>query len=528
MNDWHWQIRARFLMVIGLALLAVLAREFVPSEWPLLAVCACMALYNYLLLRSGWLESSQNRVTFSFFALDLLSFTAYLHYSGDVENPLRFAYAFIIVAGSSLLSTRSGFVLAALATVLFVVLGAATWTDALPIRLPHHHLAIFDPELHGTIDPAQSTHGWSYLVSQDFRLSAVLFGFALAVGMLTGRVHAKEGELKVQHDRMESLLNTLSEGVVLLSRDGAVMLVNRAARMILPIYADQRLEDLAPELGIKEQFARFEGTYSEFESNSGGRILNHVLARESPGEPVAWVFRNTTEQRRMMAELMHKSKMADMGLLAAGIAHEVGNPLSTMSATLEMVEMKNAPRELLDRLRPLEVQIQRIGRIVQDIRVFTRPSSGRRQSVGVEEILKDTLGLFRLHEKSARVDVDAASLGRPAKVAVVPDQIVQVILNLLLNAADACGRDGKISVQVEQVQDEVRVSVIDNGKGMGEETRRHLFSPFFTTKEPGKGTGLGLFVSESIVRAHGGRIDVRSSPGKGSTFTVCLPPAREA
>jgi signal transduction histidine kinase len=522
MSTAHRQIRARWLVALGLAVVAVLAGDVVPSTAPLLAVCAFIAVYNLFLMRTKWLDARPDRYTLAFLCLDALSLTAYLHYSGDVESPLRFSYALPIIAASLLISVRAGLLMAGWATAVYAALLALTWTEAFPFRFDHHHLALFATTFHGTIDPSRSETGGSYLAVQVFRLSAILFGFAAAVGILGARVRTGERDLKVQHHRQELMLNLLREGVVLLSKDGTILLANGAAREFLPLGEVRCLNELRPDLGVQERFVRFQGPWEEFETQGAERILHHRLVRDWRDGAVVWVFRDVTEQRRMMAELMHKSKMADMGLLAAGIAHEIGNPLSTMSATLEMLEMKNAPPELLDRLRPLESQIHRIGRIVQDIQAFTRPSAGERRSVFAEDLLRETRDLFRLHEKSRHVALDVLPVDAHLRMTVVYDQIVQVLLNLFLNAADSCRENGRISVAMEQGERDVKIAVKDNGTGMTEEVRQHLFSPFFTTKEPGKGTGLGLFVSEAIVRAHGGRIEVSSEPGEGSTFTVCL------
>lgn len=522
MSTAHWQIRVRWLGSLGLAVLAILAGDLVPSTAPLLAVCAFIALYNLVLMRSKVMESTKRRTTLLLLCLDALSLTTYLHFSGDVETPVRLSYVFPVIGASLLVSVRAGILMAGWATAVYGALLALTWTEALPIRLTHHHLALFGASIHDTVDPALAETGGSYLAVQVFRLGAILFGFAAAVGILGSRVRTGERDLKVQHHRQELMLDLLREGVVLLSKEGSVLLANGAAREILPLGEVRALSELRSDPGVQERFGQFKGPWEEFETQGGDRILHHRLVRDARDGSVVWVFRDITEQRRMMAELMHKSKMADMGLLAAGIAHEIGNPLSTMSATLEMLEMKNAPRDLMDRLRPLESQIHRIGRIVQDIQAFTRPSAGERRSVFVEDLVRETRDLFRLHEKSRHVALDVLPVEARLRMTVVYDQIVQVLLNLLLNAADSCRENGRIRIELEENPRDVRIAIRDNGIGMTEDIRRNLFSPFFTTKEPGKGTGLGLFVSEAIVRSHGGHIEVASTPGVGSTFTVCL------
>jgi signal transduction histidine kinase len=280
---------------------------------------------------------------------------------------------------------------------------------------------------------------------------------------------------------------------------------------------------LDPELGLAERFNHFSGAVEEFETSFRARVYEHALARRVPGGPVVWVFRDTTDHRRLVGQVMHRSKMEDLGLLAAGIAHEIGNPLSSMSAIIQLMQMKGPAPEIGERLKSLGSHVERIGRIVQDITGFARPSAGKRTPVTVRGLIDKALQIFRLHDKAKEIEVALEAPAQPVWVEVVEDQIVQVLLNLLLNAADASGGRGQVGLQVRADQGDVEIAVVDHGSGITAEARSHLFTPFFTTKGQGKGVGLGLFMSESIARAHDGRIDVQSSPNKGSTFTLCLP-----
>jgi signal transduction histidine kinase len=241
--------------------------------------------------------------------------------------------------------------------------------------------------------------------------------------------------------------------------------------------------------------------------------------------PVVWVFRDLTDQRRLMAQVMHRSKMIDLGLLAAGIAHEIGNPLSSMSAILEVMQMKHPTPEVSERIQVLNSHVERIGRIVQDVTGFARPSPGRRSSADARSLVGKALQIFKFHDKAKELRIERTDPPDPVGVQVIEDQIVQVLLNLLLNAADACEGRGTVRISVESTPREARISIADAGAGISAEVRSHLFTPFFTTKEQGKGAGLGLFISESIARGHEGRLEVASTPGKGSVFTLCLPRA---
>ncbi|MBI3758728.1 MAG: hypothetical protein HY269_03130 [Deltaproteobacteria bacterium] len=268
------------------------------------------------------------------------------------------------------------------------------------------------------------------------------------------------------------------------------MLTNGAARALVGAREGLSVAALDPRLGMHGRLTTFSDHYVEFEVNFRERVLNHLLARRTPDGPTVWVIRDLTEQHRLMAELMHRSKMADLGMLGAGIAHEIGNPLSSISAILQLIEMRQSAPDIAERISAARSHVDRMTRILHDMRDFARPSSGTRRAVQVGELLEKTLQIVHMHEKTRAMNVRVAPTEAPLRVHVVEDQIVQVLLNIL---------------------------------GISGELQERLFLPFFTTKPPRQGVGLGLFISESIVRAHGGRIQVQSAVGEGSTFTVFLP-----
>ncbi|MBI1825464.1 MAG: PAS domain-containing protein [Planctomycetes bacterium] len=524
-KEHGWLVRARWVALIFLALATTGAErlDFIESAWPLYGVCAAAATYNILLLLIGSRLGMRRSITFSLF-FDIVALTAFLHYSGDLENPLIFAYSLPVVAGTVILSKRAGFLLAAIsiAAVFFLIL--ATLADQFPFRLHHFHLAL-DPDLkiHESVDPDIGNKGWAYILTNLAVLTAILVGSAHGFGSLSRRIQETEQEVFRQHERMRLLLSIVPEGVALIDRAGTITFANAAAERLVAVKEGTRLDELDPRFGLPAQLDQFVPVSKEFETHLDNRALNHLLAQVAPNEPVVWLIRDRTEQQRLMAQLMHQSKMVDMGFLAAGIAHEIGNPLSSISGILQLIEMKQAAPELADRLRSVSAHVDRIGRIVRDVGSFARPTSDKHSRVSVSDVVNKAAEIFRLHEKSRRIRLSVAMPANSIFISAVEDQIVQVILNLLLNAADASKGEGAIEISAERGKSDVRLAILDRGSGMSQPEQDHLFTPFFTTKEPGRGVGLGLFISESIVQSHGGRIEVRSAKGKGSTFTVCMP-----
>lgn len=526
MREFHWHVVSRFIITAFLVLAAFLASllGYISSPWPAVSVCAAILVYNSLIFLTPWHATRPRAATMLSLILDLVALTSFLHFSGDIENPLFLAYSLPVVAGAVLLSRPAGFFLAGFAGFVFITLILMTTLDAFPIHVAHHHLSLVgDLNLHDRIDPDLNLQGWNYILTHLLVLMAVLFGSAHGFGTLAERVREKERELLDENERLVLLLSILPEGAVLFGPDGTILHANRAARQRIGDPAHVRALD--PSLGVAGHFEHLSAPLEQFESTHQGRTLDHALARRSPGGPVVWVFRDLTDQRRLMAQVMHRSKMNELGLLAAGIAHEIGNPLSSMSAILQVMELQRPAPPLSERLRSLQSHVERISHIVQDITGFARPSPNRRSSVDARALLDKSLQIFRLHDKAKQVSLERIAPPEPAVVEVIEDQGVQILLNLLLNAADACDGRGAVVAAVSSAGPEVRISITDSGTGIPDSARSHLFTPFFTTKDQGKGAGLGLFVSESIARAHDGRIEVRSSEGQGSTFTLCLPRA---
>jgi signal transduction histidine kinase len=519
-HEYAWHVLARWIGAGGLGLTALLAHhlKYVDTVGQLVAIALSVALYNLAFVLSPWRRVSSRVGTLVVLTLDVVAITAFLHYSGDLENPLIISYSLPVVAGAVMANRRVGIFLASLALALFSVMMAATLIDAFPFHLTHHHLDILaGVSLHEKIDPDLVPQNIGYLLSHGIVLGVVLYGSAIGFGALSEQIHEAS-------EKISLLLRILPDGAVLLDRTGRILVSNPSAERILG--PSIRIAD--PDLGLAARLAAFQGPVEEFETTWHGRFLGHALAQASPQGPVVWVFRDLTQERRLMAQVMHAAKMADLGLLAAGVAHEIGNPLSTMSAIIQVIEMKKPPPEFGDRLRTLGASVERIRRIVQDIGSYARPSEGRRSSLSIAALVEKTAAIFKLHDKSKEMKLEVACPDSLPPVDAVEDQLIQVLLNLLLNAADASHGRGSVWVDARVEDGELAISVRDKGSGIEPESQKRLFTPFFTTKEQGKGEGLGLFVSESIVHGHGGRITVESTRGSGAVFTIRLPLGKRA
>ncbi len=240
-------------------------------------------------------------------------------------------------------------------------------------------------------------------------------------------------------------------------------------------------------------------------------------------------------RERLQSELVHASKLASIGELAAGVAHEINNPLAIIGATSGVIrdlfdpdlKLEWTPETITAELSVIDTAVFRARDITQKLLDFSRKKPQRPEVVNVSDVLDSVVaGLkereFRLSNIELVRDYDP---GLP-EITVDPDQLGQVFLNLINNAGDAISGAGTITLAARRDENSVRISISDNGTGMTSEVMQKMFVPFYTTKEVGKGTGLGLSISLSIVESMGGTIEVQSVAGAGSSFTVVLPVGR--
>ncbi len=233
------------------------------------------------------------------------------------------------------------------------------------------------------------------------------------------------------------------------------------------------------------------------------------------------IAERTRQLQESQAQVLHQEKMAAFGLLAAGIAHEVGNPLTAVSTIVQVLERRDLDDYTRERLGLVTAQLTRIQAILRELVTFSRPASDSRGRVSLRDIVDEALGIAKYYKgvkgREVRSDVPA---DLPPMVGV-RGQLVQVFFNLVLNAIDATGKGGKVVITAGYDAGKLTATVTDDGSGIDPAYRERLFHPYFTTKK--HGTGLGLFVTRKLVDAHGGTVACESEPGAGTTFRLVFP-----
>jgi len=248
------------------------------------------------------------------------------------------------------------------------------------------------------------------------------------------------------------------------------------------------------------------------------------LLAESFNEMSRKMANDIEQLRHLNEQLIRTEKLAAMGTLAAGVAHEVNNPLASISSLIQMMQSKNdLNEESRDRLKLISAQIQRITRVTKDMMDFARVRPAAKTRIDINEQIETSLRLASFDKSFQKIRLKKDFAENLSFVLGDRDQLQQVFLNLFLNARDAMPDGGELFIRTSESNEQIRIEIADGGIGIDETNLKQIFDPFFTTKPAGKGTGLGLAVCYGIVTAHGGRIEAAANDKNGTTFCIVLP-----
>jgi signal transduction histidine kinase len=248
--------------------------------------------------------------------------------------------------------------------------------------------------------------------------------------------------------------------------------------------------------------------------------LNGAL-QENQAQLEARIAERTRELQESQAHVLHQEKMAAFGLLAAGIAHEVGNPLTSISSLVQMLQRRDADSYTQQKLTLVSGQLQRIQTTLRELINFSRPANGERTRTALADVIDEALNIAKYYKRTKGRIIQRHVPPDLPPLLGVRDQLIQVFLNLVLNAIDATDKGGHIELRATRHDGMVHVEISDDGPGIPPGQAARLFQPYFTTKN--HGTGLGLFVTRKLVAEHGGTVDFFSRPGEGTVFRVELP-----
>jgi two-component system sensor histidine kinase PilS (NtrC family) len=475
------------------------------------------------------------RFAFSQIIIDQIFITALIYFTGGKESFFPITYIFSIIASSTIFYKRGALLSASLSSLLYGLL--------LLLQLHHWINPLGDPSLY---DPSRIFY--SLIIYM-----ATFYIVAILSGAISEELKKNKKELiqkQVDYNQLEAfnqnIIQSLDSGLLTIDLNGNINFLNRTAEKILNrdqgSLKDTSIYDLFPKIGEMVEQVRTKGPefsdYRRYETvlidHEGKKIylgfsISPLTDPEGSLIGHTLIFQDITKFKEMEEQMKRVDKMAAVGALAAGMAHEIRNPLASLSGSIQMLRtelvLDDSQRHLMEiTLRESE----RLNALITDFLLFAQPPQSHKILYPIGKIVEETLDLF-VHSPSF---CDGIRVLRPSpqeelRVWIDPDQMRQVFWNLFINAAQSMSNGGEIQVQLGRgngtVRDKewVKISIKDSGTGIGPEEKEKIFEPFFTTKE--NGTGLGLSIVHKIVENHKGLIKVDSTLGRGSTFSILLP-----
>ncbi|MGI6435507.1 MAG: two-component system sensor histidine kinase NtrB [Syntrophomonadaceae bacterium] len=352
---------------------------------------------------------------------------------------------------------------------------------------------------------------------------------------------ANNGRLKIA-DVDQVILESIATGVIITDNDARVVLINKAAEDILDlskqealgnsyfeVLAEQSRELLIKTFNYVVKSGRpFIGNDVEITTRKGANIIvKPFISPIRDREGVIWgmvlIFDDVTEKRQMEEHVLRSEKLAALGQLAIGVAHEIRNPLGSIKGFALIIQRDLPPDHPLQKFIDIIIkESERLGKVTQELLDFARPSKTQLSYLNVNWFIEKVLFLIEMENTNKKITYIRNFNETIKDIYASEEQLQQVIINLLQNSIQAIGNNaGTINIATRQVPSWVEISISDSGEGIPPQILSKIFNPFFTTRE--KGTGMGLAIVHQIMDRHGGHIQVSSHPQKGSTFVLRFP-----
>jgi two-component system, NtrC family, sensor histidine kinase PilS len=522
-RNWlTWLVRVRIFILSLLLAIELAVAQFSPTPLPMRLFLSTIVFWFslslfYILLLPLWHE---HRMQASLQVLtDLFLVTLVIHETGGWDSSLNFLYPLVIIVASVLLPRIWAQLVAALAFILYGTV------------LELNYYAVI---------PSYSTTHPSFKALQAI-IFVNLFAF-LTVAYLAGLLTAKLRQVRVQLNDTsgaleslqvlhENIIHSISSGIITTGLDGRITLVNTAAQRLLerapaellgsPV--NQWFLDTLPTVESQPMHGevRFD-VPGKFRKTLRVRVAALNVPKQGD-QGYAYVFDDLTEVRRLEREVRMQDRLAAVGRLAAAIAHEIRNPLTSIAGSVSMLsgvpEMNDDHRRLLDIVTR---ESQRLNAIITDFLAYSRTKQYHFDKVDLIHLLEDTLTLMdhRMTAEKTGIKIQRSFSLLQALALADGDKLKQVFWNLCENAVRAMKNGGTLTVSVESLGDDWQIAVTDTGLGMTAQQTEKIFEPFQSKFEGG--TGLGLAIVYQIMQAHEGKVWARSKPGQGTTFILRL------
>lgn len=489
----------------------------VMTFYVLIGATCCLSLSYLLYLKKRKISSVFIAIQIG---LDLLFETALIAVTGGLGSLFPFLYIITIVASSIFFHQRGGLLMAGMASLLF----------SLMAFLQQYQLTPFE-----TAVPFEGKEALYAL----FLYVIAFYTVGGLSGRLSSRLHEKEVRLLNLRVFHEDIVQSIASGLITTNLSGVITSINRSATKITGFKPEDiigmRWEQAFGWTDLEQHFLKLKetGISQRFEGEivhpSGNHALLGVTISALQGEQsgVIGTFQDLTQIRNLEEEMQKKERLATIGEMAAGMAHEIRNPLASLSGSLQV--LKNELPLVGENLQLMEIALkdtERLSQFVSDFLRFARPLPPRREWIDLQKLLYETVQLIQNDlEATRRVKVSLAKSPEPILSFIDPNQLKQVFWNLGNNAFQAMPAGGTLSLSTRRIgsrgkETVAEILIEDSGEGISSEDLPHIFEPFFTTKSAG--SGLGLAIVQRIIEEHFGRITVESQPGK-TRFCITLP-----
>lgn len=447
------------------------------------------------------------------FVLDTVFVSALIRITGFNQSVFLFMYLVNISLAGFVFQRKGAFFVALLTSIAFsliLITGPEVAEETLLLVVGLNNLAFF------------AVAGLSGYLSTQMNFMGL-------------QIQTRDREIQSLQDLNQMIVDNISSGLMTVSSEGVVLHANRAAQEILgrkaPL-ANEKLSELLPdahrlvsnqEFLRSQKFGRLEVPYAHPGGDSLilGLSISRLISNEDVVQGLILIFQDLTQIKRLEMAVRRSEKLAAVGALAAGIAHEIRNPLASISGSIQLLSANLAASAEDKKLMSIVIkEIDRLNRLITDFLDFVKPDEKLNKVIDVSNLVAEVLELVKLNQKLRKDVKQETHLTSSAIIFGNPDKLKQVFLNLAINAYQAMESTPQpvLSVRVDKGPENIRVVFKDNGPGMSQKVLARLFEPFHTTKT--QGTGLGLATVHKIVETHDGQIFVESSEGKGAEFTL--------
>ncbi len=467
--------------------------------------------------------------------IDTIFITSIIYTTGGIESFFSFLYLLNIISGGIILYRRGGMIIASFSSILYGAL----------LDLSYYELIA---PMGQRLDYLQA-----YPSSEIFyRILANVAAFYLVAflsSFLSEQTRKSKAELKAKQEDLadlemfkENIIQSISSGLVALDENGKIVVFNKGAEDIFNIDSKDAIfrciNDVIPlmepylKTNRPNKFSQL--SYARNDDRKIDLILNVSPLREPDGNKKGdiLVFQDITHIREMEREVKRMEDLAVIGELAAGIAHEIRNPLASISGSIQVLNDSLSKEGTHINKRLMEIvlrEINRLNNLVNDFLLFARPRRTEIEGVDLNQLIIDTLDIFKNSQDWSQLDVETRFFG-PLKINSDPQQLKQVFWNIFLNACEAMPLGGLVRVSTEKFGkhngrgesiDQVIIKVEDNGPGIDPKVINDIFKPFSTAKKDG--SGLGLAIVKRIIEGFGGEISCRNLEDGGAAITIILP-----